>query len=194
VFDDPARDGWQKPREVVAALGLGPGMTVADLGAGTGYFARALSAAVGARGSVLAADTEPGLVEHLRKRAEQEGLANLVPILSSADNPRLPAGGVDVVLIVDTYHHLDDRVAYMRRLAGVLKPSGRIAVVDWQKRELPVGPGLAHKLAREQVIDEMERAGYRLGAEPDLLPYQYFLLFTPADDRSGAIEASGGSA
>ena len=181
VFDDPARDAWQKPHAVVAALGLAPGATVVDLGAGTGYFAKDLSAAVGARGAVLAADTEPALVAHLRARAEREGLANLVPILASADNPRLPAAGADVVLIVDTYHHIDDRVAYLRRLKDALKPSGRVAVVDWQKRDLPVGPELAHKLAREQVIDEMSRAGYRLTAEPELLPYQYFLIFTPAD-------------
>ena len=179
VFDDPARDAWQKPAELVAALGLAPGATVADLGAGTGYFSSRLSRAVGASGAVLAADTEPALVEHLRHRAEQEGLANVVPILASADNPRLPAAASDVVLIVDTWHHIDDRVKYARRLAAALKPGGRVAIVDWQKRELPVGPPLDHKLAREQVIDEMTQAGYRLAGEPDLLPYQYVLLFTP---------------
>ena len=177
VFDDPARDAWQKPAEVVAALALAPGATVADVGAGTGYFSRHLSRAVGAAGTVLAADTEPALVEHLRRRAEKEGLANLVPILASADNPRLPAGTVDVVLIVDTWHHIDDRVAYARRLAAALDPGGRVAIVDWQKRELPVGPPLDHKLAREQVIDEMTQAGYRLAGEPDLLPWQYVLIF-----------------
>ena len=178
-FDDPARDAWQKPAELVAALGLAPGATVADLGAGTGYFSSRLSRAVGASGAVLAADTEPALAEHLRHRAEQEGLANVVPILASADNPRLPAAASDVVLIVDTWHHIDDRVKYARRLAAALKPGGRVAIVDWQKRELPVGPPLDHKLAREQVIDEMTQAGYRLAGEPDLLPYQYVLLFTP---------------
>ena len=180
VFDDPARDAWQKPAELVAALGLAPGATVADLGAGTGYFSRHLSQAVGASGAVLAADTEPALVEHLRRRAEQEGLANLVPILASADNPRLPAAASDVVLIVDTWHHIDDRVQYARRLTAALKPGGRVAIVDFQKRELPVGPPLDHKLAREQVVDEMTQAGYRLAGEPDVLPYQYVLLFAPA--------------
>lgn len=179
VFDDPARDAWQKPREVVAALALRPGATVVDLGAGTGYFAPHLSAAVGSDGSVLAADTEPALVEHLRARAEREGLANVVPILSSAGDPRLPAGAADVILIVDTYHHIDDRLTYLRRLKDGVKPGGRVAIVDWQKRDLPVGPAMDHKLAREQVLDEMTRSGYRLVDEPDLLPYQYFLVFTP---------------
>ena len=151
-----------------------------DLGAGTGYFARHLATAVGPRGTVLAADPEPALIEHLRRRAEQEGIANLVPILASPDNPRLPTGTSDVVLIVDTWHHIDDRVAYARRLATTLAPAGRVVLVDWQKRDLPVGPSLDHKLAREQVIDELTKAGYWLVAEPDVLPYQYVLVFTPA--------------
>src|SRR5262249_60402462 len=101
------------------------------------------------------------------------------PVLASANNPRLPAGGVDLVLIVDTYHHIDDRIAYFRNLKRALRRDGRIAVVDWQKRALPVGPEMEHKLAREQVIDEMKEAGYRLTDEPRFLPYQYFLIFSP---------------
>jgi ubiquinone/menaquinone biosynthesis C-methylase UbiE len=180
VFDDPGRAAWQKPEELVAALGLRPGQCVADLGAGTGYFSRLLSAAVGPTGTVLAVDPEPNLVAHLRQRAEREGSANVVPVLASLDNPRLPAGLVDVVLIVDTVHHIDDRVAYFRRLRQALRPPGRIAIVDWQKRELPVGPEMDHKLAREQVVREMETAGYRLVEEPSILPYQYFLIFQPS--------------
>jgi ubiquinone/menaquinone biosynthesis C-methylase UbiE len=179
VFDDPRRAAWQKPEELVAALGLRPGQCVADLGAGTGYFSHLLSAAVGPTGTVLAVDPEPNLVAHLRERAEREGSANVVPVLASLDNPRLPAGLVDVVLIVDTFHHIDDRVAYFRRLRQALRPPGRIAIVDWQKRELPVGPEMDHKLAREQVVREMETAGYRLVEEPSILPYQYFLIFQP---------------
>lgn len=179
VFDDPARDAWQKPRELVAALGLRPGGTVADLGAGTGYFSRYLSEAVGAKGTVFAVDVEPNLVVHMRERAEKEGTANVVPVLGSADNPRLPAGGVDLVLIVDTYHHLDDRVRYMERLRGVLRHGGRVAVVEWEKRDLPVGPPPEHKLAREAVVGEMEAAGYRLVEEPKVLPYQYVVVFGP---------------
>jgi ubiquinone/menaquinone biosynthesis C-methylase UbiE len=177
VFDDPDRAAWQKPDELVAALGLQPGQRVADLGAGTGYFSRLLSRAVGADGTVFAVDVEPNLVAHLRARAEREGTRNVVPVLASADDPRLPAGLLDVVLIVDTYHHLDDRIAYLRNLRRVLRPSGRVAIVDWQKRPLPVGPEMEHKLAREKVIDEMTDAGYRLVDEPRFLPYQYFLVF-----------------
>src|SRR5207249_3795358 len=92
VFDDPARDEWQKPAAVVRALQIGRGTTVADLGAGTGYFSHYLAAAVGRRGSVLAVDPEPNMVAHLRERAEREHTDNVVPILASLDNPRLPVG------------------------------------------------------------------------------------------------------
>ena len=180
VFDDPARDAWQKPDALVAALGLRPGMVVADLGAGTGYFSRRLSRAVGEGGAVLAIEVEPKLVEHLRERAEKESSANVVPVLASADNPRLPPGGVDLVLVVDTVHHIDGRVAYFRRMARALRPGGRIAIVDWKKEPLPVGPPPEHKLERDQVVDEMTRAGYALAESPDLLPYQYVLIFRPA--------------
>ena len=179
VFDDPKRDEWQKPAAVVRALEIARGMTVADLGAGTGYFSHYLSAAVGPRGSVLAVDPEANMVAHLRERAEREHTENVVPILASLDNPRLPVGSVDLVLIVDTYHHLDDRLTYLHALQRFLRPRGRVAVIDWHKRPLPVGPPPEHKLAREQVVEEMTKAGYRLVAEPDILPYQYFLVFAP---------------
>jgi ubiquinone/menaquinone biosynthesis C-methylase UbiE len=179
VFDDPKRDEWQRPDDLVRALAIEPGTTVADLGAGTGYLSRRLSAAVGESGTVLAVDPEPNLVAHLRSRAEREKTANVVPVLASTDNPRLPAAAIDLVLVLDTYHHLDDRPTYFRKLKGALRPEGRVAVIDWQKRPLPVGPEPSHKLAREQVVEEMELAGFTLASEPDVLPYQYFLIFRP---------------
>jgi len=179
VFDDPARDEWQKPAELVKALAIRAGMTVADLGAGTGYLSRHLSAAVGPDGTVFAVEPEPKLLAYLRDRAEREKTANVVPVLASLDDPRLPPHAVDLVLVVDTFHHIDHRVAYFRALRRVLRDGGRVAVVDWHKRPLPVGPEPAHKLAREQVVDEMRSAGYALVAEPDVLPYQYVLVFGP---------------
>jgi len=179
VFDDPARDAWQQPQGVVRALGIRPRMRVADLGAGTGYFSRYLAAAVGEAGTVFAVDTEPNLVAHLRTRAEKEGTANVVPVLASPENPRLPENAIDVILIVDTVHHIDDRLNYFRRLQRFLTPTGRVAIIDFKKEELPVGPPMEHKLDRQQVVDELQQAGYQLVAEPDLLAYQYFLIFRP---------------
>jgi ubiquinone/menaquinone biosynthesis C-methylase UbiE len=177
VFDDPSRDEWQKPQALVEALDLHAGARVADLGAGTGYFSRYLAAAVGSDGTVFAVDTEPNLVAHLRERSEQEKTANVVPILASPDNPRLPVASVDLVLVVDTYHHIDGRRAYFRALQRSLTPHGRVAIVDFYKRALPVGPPPKHKLARQQVVEEMTAAGYALVAEPAVLPYQYVLIF-----------------
>jgi predicted methyltransferase len=177
IFDDPKRDAWQRPAQLVAALGLRHGQTVADLGAGTGYFTRYLAEAVGEDGTVFSVEIEPTLIAHLRARAEQEGTANVVPVLASIDNPRLPVAGVDVILIVDTYHHLDHRAAYLPHLRRALRPDGRVAVVDWKAGSLPEGPPPEHKLARERVLTEMETAGFALVDEPQLLPYHYVLIF-----------------
>ena len=130
----------------------------------------------GCPGCSFAADNVPNLA-HLRARAEREGTANVVPILASFDNPRLPARSVDVVLLLDTYHHIDDRREYFRRVQDALEPGGRVVVVDFRKEDLPVGPPSDHKIAREQVISEMTASGYALASEPDVLPYQYFLVF-----------------
>jgi ubiquinone/menaquinone biosynthesis C-methylase UbiE len=181
VFDDPERDRWQRPGHVVEKLGLAPGARVADLGAGTGYFVRHLAAAVGPDGAVYAVDIEPKMVAHLRDRADAEGTDNVTPLLASASNPRLPAASLDVILIVDTFHHLDGRLDYLQRLRRALRPSGRIAIVDWKKKSLPVGPPMDHKIAREQVVAEMEAAGYRLSDESAELPYQYFLIFSTGE-------------
>jgi ubiquinone/menaquinone biosynthesis C-methylase UbiE len=179
VFDDPARASWQQPAAIVQALALAPGMVVADVGAGTGYLERALSQAVGPRGVVYAVEVEPNLVTHLRDRAEREGTTNVIPVLGSLDAPRLPAGRVDRLLLLDTYHHIDGRVAYFQRLRAALAPGGRVVIVDWEKREDTIGPELAHRLAREQVTDEMRRAGYQPVPTTTPLTHQYVLAFTP---------------
>ena len=104
----------------------------------------------------------------------------MLPVLASPDDPFLPRGRVDRVLIVDTYHHIDDRLGYFRRMKEALAPGGRVAIVDFHKRPLPVGPPPEHKLSREFVIGEMRQAGWVLSREETFLPYQYFLLFEPA--------------
>ncbi len=180
LFESSERDGWQKPFEVIRALGVRPGATVADIGAGTGYFARRWAVAVGREGTVFAADFEPNMVVELRASAERDGLANLIPVLASADDPRLPDGTTDLIFICNTWHHIADRVAYARRLKRDLAPGGRVAIVDFYKRALPVGPPSPHKLTAAEVQTEFEAAGYRLAKRIDeVLPYQYVLVFEP---------------
>ena len=186
LFDDPARDAWQKPADVVDGLSIQKGMVVADLGAGTGYFESYLSKAVGLTGLVLAVDPEPEMVKYLGRRARKAGLDNVLPVLGLFEDPLLPKGRVNRVLIVDTYHHIDDRLAYFDRMKGVLAAGGTIAVVDFHKKPLPVGPPPEHKLDRQFVVDEMQQAGWRLKDEKTFLPYQYFLIFEPAGAAAGA--------
>jgi ubiquinone/menaquinone biosynthesis C-methylase UbiE len=179
VFESPERAAWQKPEQIPAALGIEPGMVVADVGAGTGYFVPHFAKAVGPRGRVYAVDTEPKMVAWMERRFREETIPNAVAVLGEPGDPKLPAAGVDVIFLCDTYHHIDDRVAWIGTAGRALKPGGRLAVVDFHKRELPVGPPPDHKLAREQVIQELAEAGWILSEESDLLPYQYLLIFTP---------------
>jgi SAM-dependent methyltransferase len=179
VFESPERAAWQKPAEIPGAIGVKPGMVVADIGAGTGYFVPHLSRAVGPGGKVLAVDIEPNLVDYMTKRFERERLSNATAVLAEPHDPKLPEAGVDRVFICNTWHHIDDRLSYLARLAGALKPGGLLAVVDFHKRPLPVGPPPEHKMAREEVMAELAEAGWTLAGESDLLPHQYILLFAP---------------
>lgn len=180
VFDDPARDAWQKPQEVIRALALAPDAAVADIGAGTGYFAARLARAV-PRGRVLAVDIEADMVRYLAERAKREGLHNLVAVQGAPDDARLP-GKVDLVLLVDTYHHIEAREGYFRRLRGSLAPGGRVAIIDF-RLDSPIGPPRAVRIEAKQVVRELETAGYVLAEEHDFLPNQYFLVFRPAEAR-----------
>jgi cyclopropane fatty-acyl-phospholipid synthase-like methyltransferase len=176
VFDDPARDEWQKPEEVIEALALAPDAKVADIGAGTGYFAVRLARAV-PKGRVYGADLEPDMVGYLSERAEREQLPNLAAHRAAPDDPKLPEK-IDVVLVVNTYHHIGSRERYFARLREALRPGGRVAIIDFRP-DSPVGPPPRHRLAAEAVKREMATAGYRIAAEHDFLPYQYFVVFTP---------------
>ena len=176
VFDDPARDRWQKPHEVILALNLAPDATVADIGAGTGYFAARLALMV-PKGRIYAADLEADMVKYLGERARREGLRNLQPVQASPASAELPEK-VDRVLIVDTYHHIEDRIAYFARLRDSIKPGGQVAIIDFTL-DSPVGPPKNTRIPAEQVGAEMKRAGYAQIAQHGFLPYQYFLVFRP---------------
>jgi ubiquinone/menaquinone biosynthesis C-methylase UbiE len=153
------------------------GQTAADIGAGTGYFTKVLSVEVGPSGKVYAVDVEPRMLDYIRGRDDL--LPNVVTIAAAPDDPKLPAGQIDLVTVVNTWHHIGDRVAYLAKLRRALSREGRVAIIDWRMGELPFGPPPAARLAREQVIAEFDRAGWRLVTESVALPYQYFLVFYP---------------
>lgn len=176
ALEDPSRDAWQKPDEVLRAIGIEPGASVCDVGAGPGYFALRMSRLVGARGHVFAVDVEPRILDRLRARLEQAKLRNVTPVLATGDDALLPPSSCDVILIADTYHHFPDGVEYLRRLSAALKPGGRVVNIDFHKRPLPVGPPPEHKIAREDFVAQARHAGFDVVAEPTFLPYQYFLV------------------
>lgn len=174
TFDDPARDTWQMPPRVIDALQLKPGQRVADIGAGTGYFATRLAKSA-AKPKVYAVDIEPSMVAHLTERAKGEGLANITPVLAAAGTPNLPEP-VDVVLMVDRLHHIPNRVAYLTTLKAILKPGGRVAIVDFRK-DATQGPPVEFRFTPDQLTEELGRAGYELDATHHFLPQQLFLIF-----------------
>jgi cyclopropane fatty-acyl-phospholipid synthase-like methyltransferase len=175
-FDDPARDVWQMPDRVIATLGLKAGQSVADIGAGTGYFSMRLAKSP-ASPSVYAVDIEPSMVEYLKSRAANEGLKNVVPVQASADSPHLPAR-VDLVLIVDTYHHIGRRVEYFRKLRASLTPAGRLAIIDFRK-DAPTGPPSEFRFTEAQITSELAQAGYGLAVSYSFLPRQLFAVYQP---------------
>jgi len=179
-LDDPRRDAYQKPDEVMKALALRPGEVVADIGAGSGYFAVRFAQAVGDAGRVYAVDISPDMVRHLNRRLRDAAIRNVFTVLADPDDPLLPPASVDRFVIVDTWHHVDARAKYAAAMKRMLKPGGQVVHIDYQKRELPVGPPLDHKIAREDVLKEMQAGGFELTGEHTFLPYQYFLVFTAA--------------
>lgn len=174
IFDNPKRDKWQRPKAVVDALNLKPGSIVADIGAGTGYFAARIARHV-PEGKVLAADIEPDMVRYLAGRAARERLSNLVPVQAGTDAANLPEPA-DVILLVDTYHHIGNRTQYFAKLKASLRPGGRLAVIDF-KPDAPGAPHPKHLIPPEKVRKELSAAGYTLAETHGILPKQYFLVF-----------------
>jgi ubiquinone/menaquinone biosynthesis C-methylase UbiE len=180
MLENPARDAYQKPDEVVRALALKPGETVADIGSGSGYFTLRLAAAVGDAGRVYGVDVDPEMIRHLNRRVRDAGVRNVQTVLSDPDDPLLPDGSIDRFVVVDTWHHVEKQAEYLALMKRMLKPGGLVVMIDFQKRELPVGPPLAMKIAREDLVRQMETNGFRLAREHTFLPYQYFLVFAAA--------------
>lgn len=172
-LENPKRDAWQKPHEVVMALDLKPEETIADIGAGTGYFARHFARHAA---KVYAVDID----EKLLGMAKAKAPGNLEIVLAEPDDPKLPEQSVDTIFFCNVLHHIENRGPYYQKLAKALKPGGRIVNIDFYKKPLPVGPGVGMKLSEEQVIGEFEAAGFRLVKKFDFLPYQYFLVFERA--------------
>lgn len=179
ALEDPKRDAYQKPQEVMVALDLKPGKVIADIGAGSGYFTFRLAHHVGDRGKVYAVDVSPDMIRHINRRIRELKAANVVSILADPDDPLLPDASVDCFFFSDSWHHIENQTKYLSLMKKMLRPGGEIIMIDFHKKALPVGPPMEMKIAREDLIKQMESNGFRLTKEHTFLPYQYFLVFGP---------------
>ncbi len=178
LLEDPQRDAYQKPHEVIMALDIKEGETIADIGAGSGYFAFRLARHVGDTGRVYAVDINPEMIIYMNRRIRDLKLKNIETILAAPDDPLLMEGSIDRFFICDTWHHIEDQTKYLALMKRMLKPGGQVIMIEFQKKELPVGPPVEMKIAREDLVRQMETNGFRLAKEFAFLPYQYFLVFT----------------
>jgi ubiquinone/menaquinone biosynthesis C-methylase UbiE len=179
ALEDPERDEYQKPHEVLSALKIKSGEVIADIGAGTGYFTFRLAHFVGDKGKVYAVDVSPDMIRHINRRIRDTKSVNVVSILAEPDDPLLPDRSVNRIFICDVWHHVENQAKYLSLMNKMLKPGGEVVMIDFQKKELPFGPPLQMKVAREDLIRQMESSGFRLSKEHTFLQYQYFLVFTP---------------
>ena len=170
VLNDPKRDAWQLPDAVIKALDLKRDEVIADIGAGSGYFAKRFTQHAA---KVYAVDIDEKLLAMVREGAPP----NLETVLAAPDDPRLPDGSVDTIFFCNVLHHVENRQPYYAKLARALKPGGRIVIVEFHKKPLPVGPPESMKLSPEQVINEFAEAGFRHDSSQNFLPYQYLLVF-----------------
>ena len=179
ALEDPQRDAYQKPHEVLTALGLKPGEVVADIGAGSGYFTFRLAHHVADKGKIYAVDVSPDMILHINRRIRELKATNVVSILADPDDPLLPDGSVNRFFFSNSWHHIDNQTKYLALMKKMLKAGGEIVMIDFHKKELPVGPPMQIKVAREDLIKQMESNGFRTVKEYTFLPYQYFLIFAP---------------
>jgi ubiquinone/menaquinone biosynthesis C-methylase UbiE len=175
-LEGPDREQWQNPEKIMDAVGVGEGVVVADLGAGSGWFTIRLAARVGPNGMVYAEDIQRQMIDSITRRVERLGLKNVRTVLGIASDPRLPAP-VDAVLIVDSYHEMEQPVALLKNVARVLKPNGRIGIVNFTKSGGGPGPAIEDRVDPERVIADARAAGLALQSRQTFLKYHYMLVF-----------------
>lgn len=179
AYESSGRDEWQQPDAVIAALELPRAARVADIGAGSGYFTRRLARAVLPDGRVIAVDVDADMNEHLRQRLANEGVTNVEIVLGEYADPKLPDAGIDLVFTSNTAHHIEDRAAYFRNLKRDLAPGGRVAIVDYDGRKGWFVRIMGHYLPKDELLADMQEAGYRIAADHDFLDRQSFVIFVP---------------
>ena len=177
LLEIPDRAAWQKPDQIMDALGIADGSTVADIGPGAGWFTIRLANRVGPRGLVYAEDVQREMLEATRRRVTREGLRNVETRLGTGSDPNLPAARLDAVLVVDVYPEVDDRVTFLRNLKKAIKPNGRIGIVNYKPGRGGPGPAADEGVRVDATVVEADAqaAGLRILNRQNL-PFQYLLV------------------
>ncbi|MBM3770086.1 MAG: methyltransferase domain-containing protein [Acidimicrobiia bacterium] len=177
-LDREERDIEEAPDIALAALDLKPGMTVADIGAGSGYMTVRMAKLVGLAGKVYAEDIQPQMIDILKRRLERDKVTNVVPVLGTIDDPKLPAESIDLMLLVDVYHEFSEPVKMLAGMRAALKPGGRLVLLEYRKEDPTVPIRLEHKMTVAEAKREVEAAGFTLTKVDGRLPRQHILIFT----------------
>ena len=177
-LDRRERELEEDPDLAMRLIRVQRGSTVADIGAGSGYFTLRLARAVGAQGTVYATDIQQGMLDLLQTKVARAKLANVVPVLGTIDDPRLPAGSIDLALMVDVYHEFSQPQRMLHRIREALKPGGRLVLLEYRGEDpdVPILPD--HKMTKAQVKLEVEHEGFEQSRVYDDLPRQHLIVFT----------------
>ncbi len=178
-WNDPERDSWQHPEEIVAAMGITPGAKVADIGAGTGYMVAHLSKAVGEAGEVQAIDVEEAMVKYIASKKDELGPATILPRKVSMESPALKPATMDAVMTLNTWHHIGGREAYAAKVFDGLKVGGKFVIVDFIKDQaLEQGPPMEMRLTADEIVKELESAGFAVEVVTESMPRHYMVVGT----------------
>lgn len=175
-LERPEREDEEAPSKALDALELKPGMVVADIGAGSGYYSSRIAKRVGPTGRVYATDIQPGMIEILDRRITSEGLTNITTVLGGMDDPRLSPASIDLAIMVDVYHELQQPQVFLQRLKGAFKPNGRLVLLEFRKEDPKVPILEVHKMSVAEVKQEMEAEGFVLDKVIDVLPWQHIIV------------------
>jgi ubiquinone/menaquinone biosynthesis C-methylase UbiE len=171
------RETQEQPQLVIDALEIKPGQTIADLGAGSGYYSFRIAPLVGPAGKVLAIDIEPAMLDAIAQRARREHIGNVATVRSSAQDPNLAPGSVDLLFMVDVYHELEYPYEMLTKVRTALKPRGRVALIEYRAEDPDVLIKPLHKMSERQVRREMQAAGFKHVETVRTLPLQHLILF-----------------
>jgi ubiquinone/menaquinone biosynthesis C-methylase UbiE len=175
-LERPEREDEEAPSKALDALELKPGMVVADIGAGSGYYASRIAKRVGPGGRVYATDVQPGMIEIIDRRIKMEGLSNITTVLGAMDDPKLAPQSIDLALMVDVYHELQQPQIFLQRLKETFKPGGRLVLLEFRKEDPKIPILEVHKMSVAEVKQELEAEGFVLDKVIDVLPWQHIIV------------------